>query len=194
MDSSRARAFGGTLLVVGGVLTILGFVTAEVLYPGYSAADQTISALGAADAPAAPQVVFNGTMIVTGLAMAFVAVLLHTVYGRVLLTGIVAAAGVGVVGVGVFPSQTGAPHFVAAMVAFAGLGCAALAAAATVRGPMRYVSVALGVSELLALVLFVALGDGTPLGIGGIERWVAYLGVAWVLAFGGYLLGGADAS
>jgi hypothetical membrane protein len=192
MDAGRARTLAGTALIVGGVLTVLGFVTAEVLYPGYSAADQTISALGAAGAPPASQAVFNATMVVAGLLVMFAAYALRVVYDRPLFPGIFAVAGVGVVGVGVFPSQTGVPHFVAAFVAFGGLGLSALAAAATVRGPMRYVSIVLGVAELVAFVLFVSLGDGTPLGIGGLERWVAYLGLAWVLAFGGYLLGGVD--
>lgn len=193
MDSGRARALGGSLLVAGGVLTVLGFVTAEVLYPGYSAADQTISALGAADAPPASQAVFNGTMVVAGLMTLFAAYALRVVYDRPLFPGIFAVAGFGVAGVGVFPSQTGAVHFVAATLAFGGLGVTALAAATTGRGPMRYVSVALGVAELVAFVLFVSLGGGTPLGIGGLERWVAYLALAWVLAFGGFLLGGVDA-
>ncbi|WP_230893336.1 DUF998 domain-containing protein [Halobacterium sp. KA-6] len=192
MDAGRARTLAGTALVVGGVLTVLGFVTAEVLYPGYSAADQTISALGAAGAPPASQAVFNGTMVVDGLLVMFAAYALRAVYDRPLFPGIFAVAGVGIVGVGVFPSQTGVPHFVAAFVAFGGLSLSALAAAATVRGPMRYVSIVLGVAELIAFVAFVALADATPLGIGGLERWVAYLGLAWVLAFGGYLLGSVD--
>ena len=170
MESGRARALGGSLLVGGGALTVLGFVTAEVLYPGYSAADQTISALGAAGAPPDSQAVFNATMVVAGLMTLFAAYVLRAVYSRPLFPGIFAVAGIGVAGVGVFPSQTGAVHFVAAALAFGGLGVTALAAAATVRGPMRYVSVVLGVAELVAFVAFVSLGGGTPLGIGGLER------------------------
>ncbi|CQH59815.1 DUF998 family protein [Halobacterium hubeiense] len=194
METGRARALAGTALVGGGALTILGFVAAEALYPGYSAADQRISALGAASAPAASQTTFNATMVLSGLLVAFTAYALGSVYERPLFPGVFAVTGVGVVGVGVFPTQTGALHYVAAFVAFGGLGLSALAAAATVRGPMRYVSAALGVAELAAFVAFVSLGGGTPLGIGGLERWVAYLGLAWVLAFGGFLLGGVDAS
>jgi len=194
METGRARALAGTALVGGAALTVLGFVTAEALYPGYSAADQTISALGAASAPAASQAAFNGTMILAGVLVVLTAPLLRDVYERRLFPGVFGLAGVGVAGVGAFPTQTGALHYVAAMTAFGGLGLAALAAARTVRGPMRYVSAALGVAELAALVAFVALGDGTPLGIGGLERWVAYLGLVWVLAFGGFLLGGVDAS
>ena len=32
----------------------------------------------------------------------------------------------------------------------------------------------------------------TALGIGGIERWIVYPVILWVIAFGGYLSGRAD--
>lgn len=189
MDSERTRTLAGVALVIGGVSTVLGFVTAEALYPGYSAADQTISALGAADAPAASQTVFNATMVAGGLLLLGVAAALQQLFGSRIFTAVAAITGVGVAGVGLFPSQTGAPHFLAAVLAFGGTGVTALVAASVLRQPFRYVSVGLGALELVAFVLFVTVGDGTPLGIGGLERWVAYLGLLWVTAFGGFLLG-----
>ncbi|MXR19277.1 DUF998 domain-containing protein [Halobacterium bonnevillei] len=188
MDSERTRTLAGVALIAGGACTVLGFVTAEVLYPGYSAADQTISALGAEDAPGASQAVFNAAMILGGVLLVGVAAALHRLFDSRAFTGVTAVTGVGVAGVGVFPAHTGAPHFVAAFVAFGGIGVTALVAGSVLRAPFRYVSVALGGLELVAFVLFVALGDGTPLGIGGLERWVAYLGLLWVTAFGGFFL------
>jgi hypothetical membrane protein len=188
MDRERTRTLAGVALVVGGTCTVLGFVTAEVLYPGYSAADQTISALGAEDAPAASRTVFNATMILGGVLLVGVVGALHQLFDSRAFTSVAAVTGVGVAGVGVFPAQTGAPHFVAAVLAFAGIGVTALVAASVLRAPFRYVSVVFGGLELVAFVLFVTLGDGTPLGIGGLERWVAYLGLLWVTAFGGFLL------
>jgi hypothetical membrane protein len=188
MDSERTRTLAGVALIAGGACTVLGFVTAEVLYPGYSAADQTISALGAEDAPGPSQAVFNAAMILGGFLLVGVAAALRRLFDSRAFTGVTAVTGVGVAGVGVFPAHTGAPHFVAAFVAFGGIGVTALVAASVLRAPFRYVSVALGGLELVAFVLFVALGDGTPLGIGGLERWVAYLGLLWVTAFGGFFL------
>lgn len=188
MDGEQTRTLAGVALVAGGTCTILGFVTAEVLYPGYSAADQTISALGAEDAPAAARAVFNATMILGGVLLVGVAAGLHQLFDSRALTSVATATGAGVAGVGVFPAQTGAPHFVAAVLAFAGIGVTALVAASVLRAPFRYVSVVFGSLELVAFVLFVTLGDGTPLGIGGLERWVAYLGLIWVTAFGGFFL------
>lgn len=186
---SRHHTVAGTALVAVGTVVVLGFTAAESQYPGYSTSARTISALGAAGAPPASRAVFNSVMVLAGVLTLVAAVALHRVYGRRVLTGVVAVTGVGgFVGVGLFPAGTGLPHVVAAMLAFAGAGASALAVAATVRGPFRYVSAVLGFLELLALSLFVTLGGATPLGIGGLERWVAYLGLAWVTAFGGFLL------
>jgi hypothetical protein len=46
------------------------------------------------------------------------------------------------------------------------------------------------VISLGSLLSYVLVGEGTPLmplGIGGVERWVAYPIVIWVTGFGGYL-------
>lgn len=185
----RARTVAGAAFLAGGVLTMLGFTTAEALYPGYSTSTQTISALGAAGAPAASQAVFNGAMVAAGGLTLVAAYGLARASERRALVGVVAGTGVGgFAGVGLFPAQTGLPHLVAALIAFGGIGVAALLVAATWRGPFRYASAALGTLELLALVGFLVLEGSTPLGIGGLERWVAYLGAAWAAGFGGALL------
>lgn len=189
MDQARYRTIAGLSLIGAGSVSVLGFITAEALFPGYSTSGQTISALGAAEATPASQTVFNTAMVVSGIFTSVSAYGIHHVYGRRLLTGVLATTAVGgLIGVGLFPSQTGIPHFLAAMIAFFGLGLSALLVATTVDGPFRYTSAVLGVLELGALVLFVTLGDSTPLGIGGLERWVAYLGLVWATAFGGFLL------
>jgi hypothetical membrane protein len=189
MDTPDYRQVAGVSLVGMGLVTLLGFVTAASLYPGYSVADQTISSMGAADAPAASSIVFNGAMIVAGLLTLVAAVALYRATERRLLTVVVGVTGVGgFVGVGLFPSQTGLPHLVAALIAFVGAGVSALVVAAGVRGLLRYLSAILGALELVALVLFVMLGPDNPLGVGGLERYVAYFGLIWAIGFGGALV------
>ena len=194
--SYRNATVAGLSLVCAGVLSILGIVTAEALYPGYSTSTQTISALGASTAAAGPvqpsATIFNGSMILSGLLVLVAAVALQGVYRRRSLTAIVAVSGLGVTGVGVFPAQHLVPHSIAAFLTFFGGGLAALVTATVVRGGFRYVSAVLGVVALLALVLFVTLGGSTALGIGGLERWITYPTQIWITAFGGYLLGGAS--
>ncbi|HWC69718.1 MAG TPA: DUF998 domain-containing protein, partial [Actinomycetota bacterium] len=57
--------------------------------------------------------------------------------------------------------------------------------------------VALGAIALTATVLgsdaLVDRGLGAALGIGGIERWIVYPVILWMVAFGGYLLAGRTA-
>lgn len=189
MDSPQPQVAAGVTFVAIGALLLLGFTTAEAFYPGYSTSMNTISALGAARGTPASQLVFNSVMAVAGVLTVFAAYALHRAWDRRELTGALGVTGVvGFIGVGAFPSQTGLPHFIAALVSFAGVGVLALLVARAVRGPFRVVSAGLGVLELLALGLFIGIGGGTPLGIGGLERWVAYLGVVWVVALGGFLL------
>jgi len=49
-DIDRSQTIAGLALVGVGIVSTLGIITAEALYPGYSTAEQTISALGAATA------------------------------------------------------------------------------------------------------------------------------------------------
>ncbi|MFB6104997.1 MAG: DUF998 domain-containing protein [Halobacteriaceae archaeon] len=193
MASPRFRTVAGLSFMGAGTVLTLGFVTAAALFPGYSMAHDTISALGAAEGTAASNLVFNGAMILAGILAVVAAYALYRVSENPVFTGVVAVTAVGgYIGVGVFPAQTGLPHFLAAMIAFVGTGIAALVTALVVRGPFRSVAFVLGVAELIALLAFVALGGANPLGVGGLERWVAYLGVVWAIGFGGYLLS-ADA-
>lgn len=190
MVDIRSSEIAGVFLLAAGLVTLLGFVTAASLYPTYSVADQTISALGAADATADAATVFNFSMALAGLLAVGASFGLTCVSEGRLLAGVVGVTGLGgMVGIAVFPSQTGTPHLIAALIAFAGIGLAALVAASRFRGPIRWVSLVLGVAVLLTLVGYLVLGRSNPLGIGGLERWVAYLGAVWVIAFGGFLLG-----
>ena len=56
-------------------------------------------------------------------------------------------------------------------------------------------SMVLGTVSLTMLVLYVFLGDADPMAEldRRIERWIVYPTVLWVMVFGGYLAGRADA-
>ncbi len=90
-------------------------------------------------------------------------------------------------GVGVFTEDFGLLHGIFALVAFIFGGAVAIATAALVRSPLRYISLGLGVLALIALLLF--LTDITlGLGVGGMERMIAYPVLGWAMAYGGYLM------
>lgn len=97
--------------------------------------------------------------------------------------------GLGVLGVGVFPGHT-APHPYVSLLAFVAGGVAAITSSRVVAPPLRYVFVAFGSAALAALVVGNFLLEWAPvaaLGEGGMERWVAYPVVLWLVGFGGHL-------
>ncbi len=189
MVASHPQVIAGSAVLAASVVITLGITTAEALYPGYSTTTQTISALGATTAPLASQLVFNGAMILAGGLLFGMAIALRVSTIPRSVPDIAAVTGViGFAGVGLFPEQTGVPHVLAAGVAFGGTGLLALVVARVAEGPFGYVSGVLGLSELLVFAVFVGLQGETALGIGGLERWVAYLAILWAASYGGVLL------
>jgi hypothetical membrane protein len=198
---SRAAKISGLLMVCAGAAILLGIITAESLFPAsISTSQTTISALGSTWNPGGivhqpSATVFNTTMLVTGAMIVASAVFLYRASRRRGASIAVGILGLGVLLVGLFhgemvdgePSSSGV-HPVVSIVSFVAGAAAALLASRVVRGPSRYVSAAFGLIALLALLLQGPLGDG-GLGDGGVERWVAYPTVLWLVAFGGYLLG-----
>jgi len=189
--TDRPRVAGGALAGAGLVLTA-GISVAGALYPDYSIHAQTISALGGHDAsgqfvqPAAA--VFALTMAVAGTLLIVAGVTGWPAIDRTVSGGL-CVTGLGVLGVAAFPEHLGAPHAISALVAFAGGGVTALLAARATRGPIRWLSALLGAWALVALVAFLVLFGGTPLGVGGLERLIAIPIQGWAMLFGGWLIG-----
>lgn len=183
-------------MVVAGAVILMGIITAEALYPApYTTGGNEISDLGGTEPPEAlvlqpSATIFDVTMIVSGLLVLAGAACLQPGLGRLSVTLVVVAVGAGALGVGLFPGNTGGIHALFAMLTFIGGGVAAIVTARVTRPPFRYLCVALGAISLASLSSYLLLGEGTPLaplGIGGVERWVAYPVVIWITGFGGYL-------
>jgi hypothetical membrane protein len=191
----------GALLFIAGVVIILGIITAEALYPGYSTSQNMISDLGATMPPNSIIVepsatIFNLTMIISGLCMIISSGLIHRAFGTASVTATLVLSGTGVLGVGVFPGNYGNIHAIFALLAFFFGGLAAMMSYKVVSSPFRYFSLALGAIALGNLLLYYILGQGSPfaiLSMGGLERWIAYPVVLWITGFGGYLMGRAQA-
>jgi len=190
---SRDRARAGLLLLVAGSGVLLGIITAEVLYPAdYSANQNTVSDLAAMrpeDIVRQPSAaIFNTTMIVAGLLIAGAAVLLYRSRAGLLATVPIAALGIGMVGVGFFPGNTVmAVHELVSLATFLSGGLAAILAARLLPRVLRPVSLLLGSVALAFLVGYTFLGDLAVfdrLGEGGVERWIVYPVVLWIVVLG----------
>lgn len=192
---------GGALLTVAGVTILMGIITAEALYPSaYTTGGSEISDLGGTRPPDSlifqpSAMIFDASMAAIGILMIAGSWFVHRAFGRRSVTIPMTILGIGALGVGIFPGNTGAPHQLFAMVTFIAGGVAAISAARVTTAPFRLISFVLGTMSLLTLASYMVLGDGTPmaaLGVGGIERWIVYPVIIWVIAFGGYLSGRAD--
>nr|WP_254767398.1 DUF998 domain-containing protein [Salinilacihabitans rarus] len=199
-DASATRIAGASL-VLAGATAFMGIITAEVLYPGYSTR-QDISDLGSTMPPnpiihEPSATIFNSTMLLTGALVLVATYLVHRGLGRRVLTIPLAVFGVGIFGVGVFPGNVTPWHGLFAMVTFISGGVTVVLSSKVVARPFSYLCVLFGGTSLLVLtsvLVFGLAGSVHPLqflGSGGIERWVVYPLLVWILAFGGYLLGDA---
>ena len=207
--ATRTRAWATDLRVAGGLLflagatILMGIITAEALYPGtFSTGANEISDLGGTRPPNSvilqpSATIFNLSMILIGVLVTAGSWFVHRAFGRASVTIPIAALGFGALGVGLFPGNTGTPHAIFAMVTFISGGIAAISAARLTSAPFRFLSLGLGAASLGTLVMYLLLGDGSPmalLGIGGVERWIVYPVVLWITAFGGYLSGYTDSA
>ena len=197
----RLPALAGALLVVAGCVALMGIISAETFYPGYSTARNAISDLGASQPPNSVIVqpsatIFNLVMLATGLLVIVAAAMLRQagfVWPATIPLGLF---GLGAFLVGVFPGNWGTVHALAALLTFVAGGVSAIATVAVVPGPLRVIAPVLGAISLLTLGSYYLLGSASPraaFGPGGLERWIAYPVVLFVLAFGGYLQGAAAA-
>jgi hypothetical membrane protein len=197
---ATAERITGTLMGLAGTAILMGIITGETLYPApYRTSGNTISDLGGTRPPNGvvlqpSAAIFDATMIAAGVLIIAAAGFGSRASVRRLVMAPLALLGLGVLGVGLFPGNT-QPHPLFAMLAFWAGGLAALLCWWAIAGWFRYLAAGLGLVALTALVLATFALDWGPvaeLGEGGIERWIAYPVVLWLVAFGGYLLGRAD--
>jgi hypothetical membrane protein len=193
------NAVAAILLMLAGSTVLMGIITAEALFPGpFNTGDQTVSTLASRFQPGdevrePSATIFNLTLIASGLMLGAAAYLLRG-YGRALPAAL-GLLGAGCVLVGFFPGEIvdGVPstegvHPLVAMLAFLSGASGALLTARVTTAPFRWFSLAIGLICLVALFGSSPLAD-TSLGEGGVERWIVYPVVIWLVALGGYVLG-----
>lgn len=194
-----AHRVAGALLALPGIAMVMGFLTAEALYPrAYSIKADSLSHLGATEPPNSivlqpSATIFDLTVLVAG-AMLFAAALFTWRALQLKRVSIpIAVFGLGTFGVGVFPLTNPNFHTVFAALAFYAGAIAMILASSIAPAAFRYLWQALGVVALVAIPAGLFLPDFAPvagLGDGGIERWNVYPILLWTVAFGTYLMVG----
>jgi len=182
-----SRKVAGALLFVGGSEFVVGMMVAEAAYPGYSISRNAISDLGAG--PTA--LIFNSSIILFGVMMLVSGYFIQRAFRKPAITSILILTAIGVTGVGLFPEDIPLIHEIVSLTAFLFGGVFAIAACRILKPPLSYFSVMMGLITLLALFLFAA-GQFLGLGLGGMERVIAYPILLLAIGFGGYLIGSAN--
>ena len=181
----------GALIFIAVAQFVLGMIVSEALYPGYSTSRNYISDLGVG--PSA--LIFNSSVFLLGLLLIIGAYFLQRAFRFELLTVMLVLTAVGAMGVGVFTEDFGIMHTVVSLVAFLFSGLSAIFSVACsyahksplAKMPFSALSIIFGLMTLGALGLFGA-GIYLGLGVGGMERMIAYPVLMWGAGFGGYLI------
>jgi hypothetical membrane protein len=193
--------FGAAMLILAGATILMAIVTGEALFgAAYTTSQNTISDLGSTWQPGdivrePSATIFNTAMLASGAMIVVAAATYWRAHRSRSLATALLLLGVGMLGVGSFPGteigghpSTAGLHPPLSMLTFIAGGLCGVLAYRVTTAPFRYVSLTLGLVSLASLVLSGPLSS-SELGAGGVERWVAFPVVLWVVAFGGYLLG-----
>lgn len=186
----------GLLLFLAGFILFMGIITGEIYYPfEYNSRANYISELAASlpphsVAPKPSSMIFNASMITSGLMIMLAGYYVHSIFKKYLSTIPLGLFGLGLLGVGIFPGNIAPWHGIFALLAFIAGGAGAITSSKIVKAPLRYIFIFFGI---IALILTGASKLFIPsLGVGGTERWLVYSIVFWITGFGAYLLGIKD--
>jgi hypothetical membrane protein len=173
----------GALIFFGCVQFFILLLIAEAVYPDYSISNNYISDLGVGKTG----YIFNFAMALLGVTILVCTYYIHKEFQFKVFSVFLALTGIGALGVGLFPETIIIPHAISALIAFLFGGLSAITSYKLGNRPFSYYSVALGVIALVALGLFIC-GIYLGIGVGGMERMVAYPIVLWGAGFGGSLM------
>jgi hypothetical membrane protein len=208
LNSQRMRVFVDKYPLVGPALWILSvqyfviqLIVANHWRVPYSLLNNTISDLGntacaiygGRDVCSPLNPLMNASFVILGLTMFEGAMLIYQEFrkntGSAMGFTFMALAGLGTILVGIFPENTISPlHFLGAMLPFliGNIGMIILGLSLKLPKWLRVYSVTSGIISLVALGFFIT-HSYLGLGIGGMERIVAYPQTIWLIVFGIYI-------
>jgi hypothetical membrane protein len=198
-QARRAR-LAGALLALTGIGVLMSIITNEALYPAarqYNTFANTISDLGGTVPPNSYMVQPNRAIFIATMAVSGALVLVSTyllwpgVPSRRISIGLL-VFGISLVGLAVFPGNVPTWHPWIALTCFMAASITAVMSRKVLHPPVTYFAVALGVIALVAtfagLESFEGTGPQEWIGLGGVERWIAYPVLMWLVVFGTALM------
>ncbi|MEM0097743.1 MAG: DUF998 domain-containing protein [Candidatus Micrarchaeaceae archaeon] len=176
--------FSGAFLFLGTFQFIIAMIVSEALYPSYSISKNYISDLGIGGTA----YIFNTSIIIFGMFVLISSYTIFLKFRRHQFLATMILAGVGAIGVGIFPE--GSPlnlHLAMSLIAFLFGGLSSILSYKIIKLPLNFISISCGAITLIALVLYI-LNVYYSLGPGGMERIIVYPILLWAIAFSGYLM------
>lgn len=170
-------------------LTII--MLSAAIAPSYNFNTSAISDLGVITETA---FIFNISLVTVGILNIIGGYLFFTYHRKKWLLIMFLIAGIGAGFAGIFPLNTLDLHSLFALLAFIFFNLQVLGSAAIIKGPLKYISITLGVIGMIFIVIMI-IGDAGfteifgIIGHGGAERMIVYPPILWLMLFGGYLLG-----
>lgn len=184
----------GILLFALAAQFMVVIMLAASIAPDYDFSAAAISDLGVITQTA---LLFNVSLLVVGVLNIMGGYLHFRSHRKAWILALFVLAGIGAIGAGLFPLDSGGPHGLFALLAFVAFNLEAIAVATVVTGPMRALAVLAGMVGLVFVVLM-AVGDSGgasafgAIGHGGTERMIVYPVMVYLLALGGYLMATDD--
>lgn len=179
-----------TLLIFAGFIVFAGIFTGEYFFNGYSPKENTISDLGQRIDPVnssiKSSIIFNGAMIISGIAIAIAAHLLHEQLHKNYITIPLFIHGIAIIGVGLFNTSFKPTHLIFAIITFLSVEFAAIACISLSANWGKYALATFGAFSLIFLLgnfVFAKL-----MGTGAAERFIVYPTTLWLIVFGIFLL------
>jgi len=189
----NATNLSGSFFLIGGIQWFLGMLAAESWYDGYSSRIDYVSDLGTG--PTA--LIYNLSVFALGFFVICGAFFLYKSSERRLTPILLTVCGIGAMGVGVFPGDVQPMHSIATLLAIMFGAFSAISSYRHQTKPMSIIAIILGsMSFVLSIAFFPYLGlapgsTETFMGMakGSLERWAINPILAWIIGFGGYLMG-----
>lgn len=169
-------------LSAGSLQLIIAMNIAQYLYPGYNIFQNYISDLGVGSTAW----IFNSSVILTGISMIAGSYLSFSITRKTLFSILLSIAGIGAIGVGLFPENIETLHFIFSSITFVFGSFASIAAFTFVKKPFSYFPLFTGILALAAIGLF-QTGNYLSLGPGGMERVIVYPELLMLIFLGVYL-------
>jgi hypothetical membrane protein len=205
-ETSHAQRIrlAGALLALTGVGILMSIITNEALYPAarhYNTFTNTISDLGGTSPPNSYMVqpnraIFVATMAVSSILVLFSTYLLWPSVARRRISIGLLVFGASLGGLALFPGNVPTWHPWIALACFMAGSITAITSRKVLHAPVTYFAVALGMIALVAtfagLEAFEDAGPQDWIGLGGVERWIAYPVLMWLVVFGTALMSRDD--